>query len=546
MLRTAILKGVLSCMKNEQNNNSSGSYKPTITSGKLTPVWVESVPPLRFSSLTGNIFVDVVIVGAGIAGLSVAYQLSKEGKKVAIIEDGLVGSGETGRTTAHLVNALDDRYFEIERLHGEKGAFLAAQSHTKAIDEIEKIVKEEKINCNFERVEGYLFLHPSDELENLHRELESLRRAGVDVEMLDNTPLGYDTGPALFFPNQAQFHPLKYLEGLTKAIIRNNGLIFTETHAQKIDSSGVETSAGHKINASHIVVATNSPVNNMIIPHTKQASYRTYVVACIVPKNSVKKALYWDTGDHTERRHSPPYHYIRLESLSDTQDILIIGGEDHKTGQIDPMQDKFAKLRSWAKEHFPVIKNFDYEWSGQVIETIDCIAFIGKNSSDDNIYIVTGDSGNGMTHGTIAGILITDLIFGRENDWAKIYDPARKSAGALKEFLEENINTAKQYADWVKKGTIDSVEELQANHGAILNQGLKKLAVYKDSKNNIHAFSAVCPHLGGIVRWNETEKTFDCPCHGSRFSNMGKVVNGPSNDDLKVEKLEENKSEMRR
>ncbi|MDQ3191422.1 MAG: FAD-dependent oxidoreductase [Bacteroidota bacterium] len=529
-------------MQTTDNNNSNFDFPDAsgdITSGQNNTFWINSAVPVSYSELQKNIEVDTVIVGGGIAGVTTAYMLVKEGRTVAIVEDGYIGSGETGRTTAHIVNALDDRYFEIEKIFGQEGARLAAQSHTTAIEMIEKIVYEEAIPCDFERLNGYLFLHPSDIEDSIEEEYRATQRAGINTKIEDRVfGIPSEKGPCLSFPNQAQFHPMKYLKGLCEVITSFGGMIFTGTHAKTIDKNGIVTSKGFKIKAKHIVIATNSPVNNKVVLHTKQAPYRTYVIGAKVPKNTLPKALWWDTGDHDSKWHTNPYHYVRLQSYDHKYDLLIIGGEDHKTGQDDEkIIDRFQKLKNWALERFP-IEEIEYKWSGQVMEPVDCLAFIGRNPLDsDNVYIVTGDSGNGMTHGTIAGILISDLINGRKNEWEEIYDPSRIHLESTKEYIEENINVTKQYSDLLKGDKVQSEDFLNEGEGAIIRNGIKKLAVFKDQFGEIHAYSAICPHLKCVVHWNNDEKSFDCPCHGSRFTCYGKVVNGPANSDLDLEKV---------
>jgi Rieske Fe-S protein len=238
-----------------------------------------------------------------------------------------------------------------------------------------------------------------------------------------------------------------------------------------------------------------------------------------VPKGSVTKALYWDTPD--------PYHYLRLQNLGEDE-MLIVGGEDHKTGQSDDAEERFERLEAWTRERFPTVKEVEYRWSGQIMEPVDGLAFIGQNPGDKNIFVVTGDSGNGMTHGTIAGILLTDLIQGRQNEWTALYEPSRISLKATPEFAKENLNVVAQFRDYVTGGDVDEVGEIASGAGAIIREGLKKIAVYRDSNGEVHKYSAVCPHLGCIVEWNSTEMTWDCPCHGSRFDPQGKVLNGPA------------------
>ena len=284
-------------------------------------------------------------------------------------------------------------------------------------------------------------------------------------------------------------------------------------------------------------MATNTPFNDFVTMHTKQAAYLTYVMAFGVPRGVVTKALYWDTEN--------PYHYARLQTLPvetsageqlgdpQTEELLIVGGEDHKTGQADDAEARYARLTEWARARFPVNGAARCQWSGQVLETIDGLAFIGRNPLDGpNVYIATGDSGQGMTHGTIAGILLTDLIVGRQNPWVSLYDPARKSLRAAERFLTENANVAWQYAAWVTGGDVASVNEIAPGQGAVVRRGLTKVAAYRDVVGVIHECSAICPLLGCIVDWNHNESTWDCPCHGSRFDKQGHVICGPANSDL--------------
>lgn len=504
-------------------------------SGRNISLWRATEEAPSASALKGDARADVCIVGAGIAGLTTAYLLGREGRSVIVLDDGPVGGGNTERTTAHLSNAIDDRYVEIERLHGERGARIAAESHTAAIDTIERIVREEEIDCDFERLDGYLFTPPRKSKKVLGEELSAAHRAGLnDVERVHRSPLdSFDTGAALRFPNQAQFHPLKYLNSLVEAVKRDGGIIFTggAAHAKEIHGgpdARVETDGGYTVYAESVVAATNSPVNDRFEIHTKQAPYLTYVIGARVPKGYVAHALYWDTLD--------PYHYIRVQrgaSRDEDYEILIVGGEDHKTGQEHDFARRYSRLERWARFRFPKMGEIEFHWSGQVMETIDGLAFIGRNPQDEpNVYIATGDSGMGMTHGTIAGILLTDLIVGRPNEWAEVYDPARKTISALGEFAKENLNVAAQFTDYVTPGEVDSEDEIRPNEGAVVRSGLTKTAIYRDVDGVAHMMSASCVHLGCIVAWNTNEKTWDCPCHGSRYDAMGRVINGPANSDL--------------
>jgi glycine/D-amino acid oxidase-like deaminating enzyme/nitrite reductase/ring-hydroxylating ferredoxin subunit len=499
----------------------------------MPSVWDDAKPP-KFHALAENVSADVCIVGAGIAGLSTAYLLLKSGKTVVVLEaKDELGRGETGVSSAHLSNGLDDRYYNLEKSHGEAGMRYAAQSHTAAIARIEQIVADEKIQCDFERVDGYLFAAPKKDPDELQKEIDAVHRAGlISVEWVDRVPFsGFDTGRCLRFPGQAQFHPLKYLFGLAHAVKRLGGRIYTNTKATEFvggREAFVGTSDGVKVSTEALVVATNVPVNDRVVIHTKQAAYRSYVIGLKIPVGAVEKALYWDTAE--------PYHYIRTQRIpgDEKHAILIVGGEDHKTGQGQEEDIKhYAHLETWVRHHFPKAGKVEYKWSGQIIEPIDGLAFIGRNPNDEpNVYIATGDSGNGLTHGTIAGLLITDLINGRSNPWETLYNPSRSPLHAFKEFVKENLNVVPQYKDWVTPGEIKSEERIKRNSGKVVRRGLQKIAAYRDEHGAIFECSAMCPHLGCIVNWNGAENTWDCPCHGSRFDPKGKVLNGPANSDL--------------
>jgi glycine/D-amino acid oxidase-like deaminating enzyme/nitrite reductase/ring-hydroxylating ferredoxin subunit len=501
-------------------------------SGTSRSIWMETARRPDFTALDRDTEADVIVVGAGIAGLTTAYLLGREGRTAIVLDGGLIASGESERTTAHLASAMDDRFIELERRHGAQGARLAAESHAAAIARIEAIVTEERIACGFERLDGYLFAPPHGSRELLESELAAAHRAGLsDAELVARAPWRtFNTGPALRFPNQAQFHPLHYLSALAAAVVRDGGKIHAHTQVVEIEGKKrvhVRTADGHSVTANAIVIATNSPINDRVVLHTKQMPYRTYVIGAPVPAGEVPRALYWDTAD--------PYHYVRLADGSDSEDILIIGGEDHRTGQDKNSTDRHARLERWARERFP-IRDVSFRWSGQVMEPVDCLAFIGRNPADhDNVFVATGDSGQGMTHGTLAGMIISDLIGGRSNPWSDLYDPSRKSAlRDAVEFLRDGANLAGQYAKWITAGEVGSETEVRVGCGAIIRRGASKVALYRDNGGQLHECSAVCPHLGGIVSWNDAEKTWDCPVHGSRFDPYGKVVNGPAKSDLQA------------
>lgn len=501
-------------------------------SGTTTSVWMDTAAapvPEDGADLAGA-RPDVIVVGAGIAGVTTAYLLQRSGKSVLLLDDGRPGDGETGRTTAHLSNAIDDRYGVIERLHSASGARMAADSHTAAIDTIERIIGEEGIDCGFARVDGYLMLAPGQDPATLDRELAAVHRAGLDsVERLDRPPIPHP-GPCLRFPRQGRLHALDYLAGLTRAFLARGGRLATGAHVAAVGEEGerarIEVAAAapggapRTVEADAVVVATNAPISDRFAIHTKQAPYRTYVIAARLPKGAVPDALYWDTQD--------PYHYARIQPGAD-HDLLIVGGEDHKTGESRDMESRWAALESWTREHFPMAGAVAYRWSGQVLEPFDGLAFIGRDPAHDGrVFVATGDSGMGMTHGTIAGLILCELIHGCGSPWAALYDPSRKMTGALGTYLRESFDVARRYFDYVERSEVRSEDGIPPGEGAVLKVGGRPVAVYRDPAGALHRRSAVCTHLKCIVHWNPGEKTWDCPCHGSRFAVDGAVLNGPA------------------
>lgn len=530
----------------ETSSGSTGeSQRDTVNAfpgGDTESLWMGTAGFPAYDPLDGDATADVCVIGAGWAGLSTAYHLVKAGRSVIVLDDGPVGGGESGRTTAHMTGAMDDRIYVLEHVHGEEGARLTVESHLAAVNRMEEIVRLEDIDCDFERVDGYLFLAPGDELDILTREKEAAMRAGfADVELLDRAPIAdWESGPALRFPRQAQLHALRYLTGLAAAIVRHGGRIHSRTHVTSVQGGApctVETEGGARVRASAVCVCTNSPITDLVVTPAKMAPYRTYVIAARVPRGSVMPGLYWDTAD--------PYHYVRLQRLDEEEgiskgetrwDALIVGGEDRKTGHHSNGADRFAALEEWMRQRWPQARDVTYRWSGQVLEPNDYLAYIGRNPDGaQNVYIATGDSGQGTTHGTIAGMLLTDLIMGRESPWAKLYDPHRLSlrAAPAEELARENIDVAVHYVkDYLSPGDVASADDIPRGEGRVVRRGLSKVAAFRDDSGTLHERSAVCTHLKCIVAWNSTEKTWDCPCHGSRFDPYGKVLNGPAMTDL--------------
>ena len=501
-----------------------------------TSVWLASATVPQFPALTGDDGADVCVIGAGIAGLSTAYMLLRAGKSVVVIDALGVGAGETGSSTAHLFPP-DERYFAIEHRFGTNNARLVADAYRKATNWVDAIVRTEQIACDFERLDGFLFSPEHRWDDTLEHEYAVTTRLGIDVRRHERVPgLAFDTGPCLRFANQAQFHPLKYLDGLARAIVRIGGRIYDNTRALALHGDStrqwVQTTTG-SVAAAAVVVATHTPFHAPLALHLKQTSYRTYALAVRIPKTNRPRMLLWDTGD--------PYYYVRTASAgaSAEHELLIVGGQDHKSdrpsgapstgGQDAHARQRHDRIEAWLRERFPLAGEVEHRWSGLVMEPDDGIAFLGRSRADhDNVYIISGDSGNGMTHCTVGAIVVSELIAGRQSDWTALYNPARKAFQGIGEFITGQASTLAQYTDWLRGGDVETVDEIGAGEGAVLRNGGKLLAVYRSEAGTLQAVSAACSHLGCAVHWNCGDKSWDCPCHGSRFAADGAVLHGPA------------------
>ena len=463
--------------------------------------------------------------------MTTALVLARQGRSVLVVDEGPIGGGQTNRTSAHLASINDDRFYEIEKKHDAKTAALSYQSHSAAIDWIENFVKDESVECDFRRVDAFLFRGAEDKTDSLENEFDAARRAGVeDMSWVDSPGDGAKTGRAIRFGGQAIFQPAVYLRGLAAAAERA-GVIFrigdrvTDVSGRIKDTPPtVSFASGLKLECEWAVVATNvpTPINDWVSIYLKQAAYRTYVVGLAVDDFAVPDALFWDTAD--------PYHYVRLHQVQG-QSVLLVGGADHKVGQMKNIADPFADLTRWAKTVFPSAGREISRWSGEVQEPSDGLGVIGvAPTKGNNVYVITGDSGMGLTHGTLGALLIADLIAGKENPWTAVYDPSRHLMNG--QAIKEDLNANLQYADYLTSGDIHSPADLRRGEGGLMRSGLKKIAVYKDPDGAVHQCSAVCPHLAALVQWNPIEKTWDCPAHGSHFDCRGKLLIGPSVDDL--------------
>jgi len=406
------------------------------------PLWATMAGVMIHSDLPDDLYADVCVVGAGIAGMTTAYLLSQQGRSVIVLDQGSTGQGETDRTIAHVSNVEESGYLEIERLHGEEGAWLAADSHTAAIDLMERIVSDEGIACDFERLGGYVLAPAETERDAWDMEWDAARRAGVPgVTRFAQTPFsGFPAGPCLYFPRQAQFNPLQYLAGLAQALKRDGGLIYAGACVDSIEDGSrvhVHTKSGRVVTADAVVVTTGTPHNNLSVIPSQLFAHHAYGVGVSVPHTKAPHGLFWDTLN--------PQHRVRLAHFgaSEGHDLLIVWGDEQEAGTSPRESDPYARLEAWAKERFPMMHSVEARWSGQVVESRDGLALIGKEPGEkSHVFVAIGEGGMGVTHGVIAAVTLSDLIAGRGNPWAALYDPSRATAD-----INRNGNVLTRYAN---------------------------------------------------------------------------------------------------
>lgn len=492
-------------------------------------LWMQAARP-RVRPLSSDLRIETLVVGGGIAGLSTAYELTRRGHEVAVVDRGTIAGGMTARTSAHLACEIDDLYAEVIEAHGEEAARRYLESQRAAVDRIEAICGEANIDCDFARLDLYLFAPDPRGLRQLEKELEAARKIGfTGVQWAAEAPVGGPTLGCLRFPNQARFHPLRYLNGLSKAMKRRGAQLHSDTPIVSVEETArgvvAKTESGCTITARSLVAATNAPFVNRLAVHTKQAPYRTYVMTAPVPKGSVIDALIWDTED--------PYHYVRLDPR-EKDDLLIFGGEDHKSATSDDADDRLKRLEAWARNRFPKLGRVEDAWSGQIYEPVDYLPFIGKSPGHQRVFIVSGDSGEGLTTGVAASLILPDLIEGKKNAWAKVYSPSRKvpAPSPIGDYAKDLVSAAKHL---VGKLTGDKKPEtIPRGKGAIIKIKDKEHAAYRDRHGELHVMKAACTHVGCTVQWNSFEECWDCPCHGSQFAPTGEALQCPAVNPLKA------------
>lgn len=484
----------------------------------------------KFARARKDLQVDVIVIGGGITGITAAYLLQRAGATVALLERGRCNTGETAHTTAHLTYVTDTRLSELVRKFGRDHAQATWDAGLAAMKQIHQIAEEENIACEFQSVPGYLHARTrreEDAAASLQEDARLATELGFDATYLEQVPLVHT--PGVVFANQAKAHPAKYLRGLLRCLRERGIHVFENSEAGKIevDPPTVNTN-DHTIRGKYIVIATHVPLQgatgtlSAALFQTKLALYSTYAVGAKIKPGLVSEASFWDTGD--------PYFYLRIDRKKG-YDYAILGGADHKTGQVRDPQKHYERVEKRLRQLLPEA-SIDHRWSGQVIEPNDGLPYIGETAPGQ--FVATGFSGNGMTFGTLGAMMAVDAFIGRSNPWRKLFDVDRKTLlGGTWNYLKEN----KDYPYYMLKRMLakpgaNSLRAVGRGEGKIVQVDDRKMAAYRDPHGKLTVKSAVCPHMGCIVRWNSAEKTWDCPCHGSRFMATGEVMAGPAEQGL--------------
>jgi glycine/D-amino acid oxidase-like deaminating enzyme/nitrite reductase/ring-hydroxylating ferredoxin subunit len=487
--------------------------------------WILTTPDTHYPTLAGEIDVDVCVVGAGITGLTAATLLKREGKTVAVVEAKRIVHGATGYTTAKVTSGHGAIYGDLEDNFGAAGARIYADSNEAALARVAQFVEEDGIDCDFERKANYVFAESPDEVAQLKREVDAAKRAGLDVSFTAETSLPLDVAGALRLENQGQFHPRKYLLALAETIPGDGSHVFEQTTAQDVKGTTVRASGG-TVRAKDVIVATHLPFEDSGLFFTKAHPHRSYAVAAPIDPSAAPDGMFINAGVPTRS----------VRTIRAGERLLIqVGGEGHKIGDEDDTKRRYRTLESYLGEHWPQAGPVEYRWSTQDYMSVDRVPYIGRlRRTSAHVFTATGFSKWGMTGGTLAAMLLSDRILGRDNPWAELYDSKRiKPKASLKRFVNGNSAAALHFvADRLRSDDAD-IESLGPGDGAIVRKGVRKRAVYRDQSGALHVLSPVCRHLYCHVIWNPAEESWDCPCHGSRYSGEGEVIQGPTVKPLK-------------
>ena len=493
--------------------------------------WIDSTPETSYGPLAGDQRVDVAIIGGGIFGITAAYLLKQEGRSVAVIEGDRIVRGVTGYTTAKISSSQHLIYSQLAKKFGDDAARTYGESNEAAKEKMAELVDSLGIDCDFERQDNYVYTESDSELSSVQEEAEVAASLGLPSDFVTESPLPYPIKGAVRFTNQAQFHPRKYLLALAERIHGDGSYIFEETKALDVDEGDpctVETERG-TLTATDVIVATNLPFLDRGLFFTKVHPMRSYVVAGYVDRASAPEGMHISAES--------PTRSVRLIPDGD-KTLLMLGGEGHKTGQEPDTEARYQRLEADARRRFG-LDSIDYRWSTQDTSPVDMLPYIGRMTrGSEHLFTGTGFRKWGMTNGTVAAMILTDRIMGRDNPWAELYDSKRLDIPqSAEEFVKENVNVAQHWIGDRIQTPGDPLEEVQPGEGTVIRRGARNIAVYKEPDGRLRGVSAVCTHLACIVHFNNAEKSWDCPCHGSRFDLDGSVIQGPATKPLEPEDL---------
>jgi glycine/D-amino acid oxidase-like deaminating enzyme/nitrite reductase/ring-hydroxylating ferredoxin subunit len=499
------------------------------------PLWLEPAEP-RYPALSDSLAVDVAVIGAGMTGVTTAYLLKRAGKSVALLESSAVGHGATGYTTAKLTVGHSLVYHHLIESLGEDAARAYARSNQEAIERIEAIVRANSIDCDLERASNYVYTERENSMVDVEREASAARAAGVEAELTTETDLPYPVRAAIRVDGQAQFHPWKYLAGLARTVDGEGSHVLELTRATSVLSGSVcevETTAG-VVRAAHVVVATQMPFLDRGLYFTRAHPRKSYAIAARVDNDGAPRGMYISVDQ--------PTRSIRSTPAEGGGRMLIVGGEGHKPGDDPNTKARYEKLEAFMQERFGVAAA-EYHWSTHDYMPVDRLPYIGRlRRGDERVYVATGFAKWGLTKATIAAGVISDAILGRANEWAELYDSTRLDARrSAKRFAKENAAVGLHFfRDRLQlPAGREEVERLAPGEGTVARVGAKQYAVHRDDAGELHVLSARCTHLGCIVGWNNADRAWECPCHGSRFAADGTLVQGPATADLSRDSLPE-------
>jgi glycine/D-amino acid oxidase-like deaminating enzyme/nitrite reductase/ring-hydroxylating ferredoxin subunit len=485
--------------------------------------WIASTLQSSYPTLTQDLKVDVAIVGAGLAGITAAMLLKKAGKSVAVLEAGRVAEGVSGHTTAKITALHQLIYATLIKEIGQDKARLYGESNLAAIEQVASLVQEEGIDCDFQRKDAYTFADSSENLEKVKAEVEAAQLLGLPASYVGETPLPFNVMGAVKFTNQAQFHPRKYILCLAGKIHGGGSYVYENTRVKTVDGENpcqVKTENGPTVTAQDVIIATNLPILDQGLYFAKTFPKRSYLIGARIDPAKAPDGMLIGTGQK--------YRSIRATPTDDGGTLLLIGGEGHKVGEADDTPERYQRLADYAHRHFGV-DNVDFYWSTQDMVSFDKLPYIGKLTPlHQHTYVATGFSLWGMSKSTLSGMLLRDLILGHSNPWTDLYESTRPTPFVTQSSIKNNLDVGTHWIGDRFKGLFDSPEKVQKNEGRLITVNGKKVAAYRDETGSLHQVSAVCPHLGCIVDWNAAEKSWDCPCHGSRFTPDGDILQGPA------------------